>query len=187
MKESKLIIVNDTGIKSITLIIILFLLTIGGILACVFNIINKIPKTFLKLSIFGTNIISSNPIVVSIASVFFLLYFVLILKKSIFSLRKITVDFDSRTVEIKGLSILIFKERIPFDEIKSLAFFEKENYEIKNGEHCWENSIKITGISDEVLFNEYTSNIINYDKLEKICGNLFKIDYRILKCEEKEL
>jgi hypothetical protein len=45
-------------------------------------------------------------------------------------------------------------------------------------------SIKITSVSHEVLFDVSVGNIINYEKLEKLCEGLFMIDYRVMYLEE---
>jgi hypothetical protein len=146
--------------------------------------INNIDTTSFTFNVFGTEIISSNPTIIYISVLLFPAIFFLILLNSFRRLRKITIDFDFRIVEIRGLSIQIFQKIFSFDEIKSIEFFEKEMYEMKNGKHDWKKSIKITNISDEVLYENSVNDIINYEKLEKLCEGLFAIDYRVMYLEE---
>jgi hypothetical protein len=180
---SKLIIVNDIGVKAIILITVLLLVTVGYMIMCVSSFYNNADVT-LTISLFNEKIILSNPIVASIPYLFFLVLFFILLRKSILSPRKIIVDFDFKVVEIRGLSIQIFQKTISFDEMKSIEFFEKEmRHKPKYGDP-WKKSIKITDISNEVLFDESVGNIFNYEKLEKLCEGLFMIDYRVMYLEE---
>jgi hypothetical protein len=180
---SELIIVNDAGAKAIIFIIILLLVTIGFIIICISSFYNNADVP-VSISFFNKKIITSNPIVASIPYIFFMVLFFIFLRKSIFSPRKIIIDFDFRTVEIHGLSIQVFQKIIPFDEIKSIEFFEKEMEHNSSHGDRWKKSIKITNISNDILFDERVANIINYENLEELCKGLFLIDYRVMYLEE---
>jgi hypothetical protein len=175
--SSKLIIVNDTRAKGV-IIISIFLLFV---LIAMFHMIKNADTASLTFDIFGKKIITSNPIIIYISVILFPSIFIFLLLYSFRNLRKIIIDFDFRTVKIRGLSIQIFQKIFAFDEIKSIEFFERE---IERNEEHWSKSIKITNVSDEVLYETGVSNIINYEKLEELCEGLFVVDYRVMYLEE---
>ena len=115
--------------------------------------------------------------------VFFLsLVLIYVLIKNFYYSRKVSIDYIAQKIHIRCRPFKLYHKQISFNSIKCIYFFEKKKMHAEIGE-CWQKSIKIIGMQNDILYESNVSRIINYPLLEKSCRNYFVIDYIV---EDKE-
>jgi hypothetical protein len=93
--------------------------------------------------------------------------------------RDIIVDIQHMTIEIKGFTKGMYIHKYAFKDIKSIIFFDEKEHVVDYGE-SWKTHVRITDISNKIIFYDIISKAFNYNKLEELCSSFFLVDYIIL-------
>jgi hypothetical protein len=103
--------------------------------------------------------------------------------KGYLSLWRISADCENKLIIIQRTPLKIYYKQIPFTEIKSIVFLE-EKAQAAEVADFWVQSVKITGLQNNILFEEGVSKIINDNLLKELCCDYFEIDYIVEEDEE---
>jgi len=114
---------------------------------------------------------------------FLLFIFIFLICRNIYYSRKIIVNCREKMIFIRSILTKINNMQIPFQEIKVILFFEKEEIVADYGKH-WQKFIKIIGKKNNILYESKVSRIFNYQLLTESCHEYFNIDYIVEKFDD---